>query len=269
MIASPFDKGRWERIFLDCLLTDSKGASVLFLVIAMLLMVTMGYVFSYLIPMKQKSAIFPIHSSQAFFIAQSGVEYAIRYAADQGWTTPASLLGLNALGVNRRNLGKGTFTINYDSANNTLSSVGEIPNAGKRKIIVSSFTNFLAKGLILDAGSPPPCWTTLNKTVRFYVKNVSSSNITLNAFFATWTQTGSTRLRNIFMDGTQRYSGNYLNGDPIENFNGGNQTITPSQVMQIGIDWQQARVTGDIIITFYDLPGERYIFNLGSGLPNC
>ena len=66
-------------------LMNSKGISVLFLVIAMMLMVTIGYVFSYLIPTKQKSVKFPIYSTQAFYIAQSGVEFAIRYAQDQGW----------------------------------------------------------------------------------------------------------------------------------------------------------------------------------------
>ncbi len=64
-------------------LINSKGISVIFLVIAMLLMVTIGYVFSYLIPTKQKSVVFPIQSTQAFFIAQSGVEFAVRYAMTQ------------------------------------------------------------------------------------------------------------------------------------------------------------------------------------------
>ena len=62
----------------DFFLKNSKGISVLFLFIAMLLMVMIGYVFSYLIPTKQKSVVFPIQSTQAFFLAQSGVEFAVR-----------------------------------------------------------------------------------------------------------------------------------------------------------------------------------------------
>ena len=61
-------------------MNDTKGISVIFLVIAMLLMVTIGYVFSYSIPTKQKSVVFPIQSTQAFFLAQSGVEFAVQYA---------------------------------------------------------------------------------------------------------------------------------------------------------------------------------------------
>jgi hypothetical protein len=108
----------------------------------MLLMVTIGYVFSYLIPTKQKSVLFPIQSTQAFFLAQSGVEFAVRYAKDQvpPWTTPSLLDGLD----NRtRNLGSGKFTLDYDSVNDKLTSTGEVSNAGKRTIVVSNFTSFL------------------------------------------------------------------------------------------------------------------------------
>jgi hypothetical protein len=125
-------------------LNNSKGISVIFLVIAMLLMVTIGYVFSYLIPTKQKSVIFPIYSTQAFFIAQSGVEFAVRYAKDQGWTTPAQLLGLNGGAVYQRNLGAGRFTINYTNTTDTLTSSGEVPTGTQRRqIVISNFTSFL------------------------------------------------------------------------------------------------------------------------------
>jgi hypothetical protein len=254
---------------------NSKGISVLFLVFAMLLMVTIGYVFSYLIPTKQKSVSFPIYSNQAFFIAQSGVEYAVRYSADQGWTTPTALLGLNAVGVNQKNLGNGRFTINYNDTNNTLTSVGEVPTGTeRRRISVSNFTSFLAKGLILDPASPVPCWTSVNQRARFFIKNVSSSNIILTGFSATWAQTSTTRIRQIYMNGVQKYSGNYYSGDPSANFNqGGNsQTIVPNEVIQVDVYWQQSRVTGNIVITFYSTTGEAYTFDLdpeGNGLPSC
>jgi hypothetical protein len=134
-------KGRLGGIFF---LKNSKGISVLFLVIAMLLMVTIGYVFSYLMPSKQKSIIFPIQSTQGFFLAQSGVEFAVRYAKDQGWTTPTQLLVLNGAAVYRRNLGAGRFTINYTNTTDTLTSFGEIPTGTeRRRIVVSNFTSFL------------------------------------------------------------------------------------------------------------------------------
>jgi hypothetical protein len=132
-------KGRLGGIFF---LKDSKGISALFLVIAMLVMITIGYVFSYLIPTKQRSVVFPIQSTQAFFIAQAGVEFAVRYAKDNGWTT-TTLLNSNLNGVTRT-LGSGRFTLSYTSGTDTLTSVGEVPSGtSRRKIDVSSFTSFL------------------------------------------------------------------------------------------------------------------------------
>jgi hypothetical protein len=134
-------KGRLGGIFF---LKNSKGISVLFLVIAMLLMVVIGYVFSYLIPTKQKSVLFPIQSNQAFFIAQSGAEFAVRYAKNQGWTTTTLLNNLNGI---TRNLGSGRFTLTYNFATygDKLISVGEVPiGTERRRIVVSNFTSFLA-----------------------------------------------------------------------------------------------------------------------------
>jgi len=141
IITPPFCKGRLGGIFF---LKNSKGISILFLVIAMLLMVTIGYVFSYLMPSKQKSVVFPIQSTQAFFLAQSGVEFAVRYAKDQGWTTTAQLAGLTGM---TRTFGAGRFTLTYTNAApnlDTLTSVAEVPTGTvRRSVRVSNFTSFL------------------------------------------------------------------------------------------------------------------------------
>jgi hypothetical protein len=134
IITPPFSKGRLGGI---CLLANIRGISVIFLVIAMLLMVTIGYVFSYLIPSKQKSVVFPIQSTQAFFLAQSGVEFAIRYAQENG---------VGTLNGTTRPLGNGQFALTYVSTGTgTLTSNGQVP-AGTtlRSIQISNFTNFLA-----------------------------------------------------------------------------------------------------------------------------
>ena len=243
---------------------NSRGISVLFLVIAMLLMVTIGYVFSYLIPSKQKSVALSIQSTQAFFIAQSGVEFAVRYATDNSWTTTALLNNLNSV---TRSLGTGRFilTYNYATYGDTLISVGEVPtNTPRRSIRVSNFISFLTQGLIIDPGSPAPYWTTPNQVVRFYIKNVSGSSITLTAFTATWSQSSATRLREIRMDGVQKFWGNYWSNDPIQNFNrGGNsQTILPNQVVQVDITWFNNTVTGNIVIIFYTAAMQDYTFTL-------
>jgi hypothetical protein len=74
------------------LLLNPKGISVLFLLMAMLLVVGIGYVFSYLIPTKQESVVFPIQSTQAFFIGQSGFPF-ITILISNFWVNHATRCG--------------------------------------------------------------------------------------------------------------------------------------------------------------------------------
>ena len=119
----------------------------------MMLMVSIGYVFSYLIPTKQKSVSLTVSSNQAFFLAQSGVEFAVRYAFDQGWATTALLNNFNNPPNNTRNLGKGRFILSYTP--DTLTSTGEVPNTSQRRIVVSNFTRFLMRIDYFGSASTP------------------------------------------------------------------------------------------------------------------
>lgn len=273
----------------NLILTNSKGVSVLFLVIAMLLMVAIGYVFSYLIPSKQKSVALSIQSTQAFFIAQSGVEFAVRYAITQTppWTTPVLLSNLNNPPNNTRNLGAGRFTLTYtNTAPNldTLTSVGEVPaGTERRRISVSNFTQFLGSGaLIIDPDRPVPCLTTglIGKqtvnVVNFYIKNISSSAITLNQFAATWTQDPPARQTAlIYLGGTLKFNGNYPNGSAPQSFTEAppTYTINPGQTILVAV-WFTRTVNNlqNMVVTFYSITGDSYNFNLdpeGDGFPPC
>lgn len=259
------------------MLLDGKGISVLFLIIAMLIMVMIGTLFTYLIPSKQKSIIFPIYSTQVLFIAQSGVEFAIRYASDNSWTTTSQLNNLNGI---TRNLGNGHFTLAYDATNDRLTSSGVVQNIGERRIIISNFTQFVSSSaLIIDPNRPAPCETTgvIGKqtvtVVNFYIKNVSSSNITLNAFQCSWVQSPPTRqIVQINLNGNSRYQGNYPNGSPPESFS---QPYTINSGTTILVSIYFNRIVNNlrsIIFTLYDNLGNSYEFNLdpeGDGLPNC
>ena len=175
-------RGRQGRLGGILVLTNSKGISVLFLVIAMLLMVTIGYVFSYLIPTKQKSVAFPIQTTQAFFIAQSGVEFAVRYACGNGWTTTAELdANINNL---TRNLGRGIFRLTYNFATygDKLISVGEVPiGTQRRRIVVSNFTSFLMKITYFASASTPADGgtNTTNPTVVIPPLNMQVGDLVL------------------------------------------------------------------------------------------
>jgi len=271
--ASPPARGGENHLW-NYLLSNSKGISVIFLIIAMLLMVTIGYVFSYLIPTKQKSVRFQIYSPQAFYIAQSGVEFGIRYCSDRGWRgatdgAPArlDLDRLNDAGNNQRNLGNGSFTINYNTGTNILTSTGQITGSSENRVVrVSNFSPFLR--LIFDPASPAPQWTLGTRRAQFYFRNVRGTSITLTAFSASWTQTGvSRRITRINLDGVQKYAGTYYSGDPPVNFNrGGNsETVNPNEVITVLIYWNgNIANAANIVITFYSTTGEGYTFNLDS-----
>ncbi len=290
IITPPFSKERLGGILL---LTNSKGISVLFLVIAMMLMVTIGYVFSYLIPTKQKGASFPIHSIKAFYLAQSGVEFAVRYSIQMGYITPATPdlipANLNNLDGVTRNLGdrNGRFTIDYDRLNNTLISTGVIPNGSERRVEVSNFTSFLQteKGVILDPRNPSPCWTTTRRVARFYIRNARENSITITGFAAYWVQTGTVRTISRIDTGvvgvppTQKFGPpNYArdrNLTPARAFNlGGNsQIINSDQAIQVIITWNNAMTTcTNIVIRFYTNTGISFTFYLDPnavGLGSC
>ena len=285
IISPPSNKGRLrrersaERLRGIFLLTNPKGISVLFLVIAMMLMVTIGYVFSYLIPTKQKTSSFPIHSIKAFYLAQSGIEFAVRYSINT-WganATPAELNGLDTLS---RNLGDrgGYFILDYDRPNNTLISKGIIPNGSERWVKVSNFTSFLRNpmGVILDPRAPAPCWSLGTRRVRFSIRNATENTITFTSFYASWDGAGT--LTDVYMGGVQKY----YNAPPglssptgRTNFNrGGNsQDILSDQAMLVDIYWD-ANITGNIVIRFYYFAAgwNYYIFYLtpdGGGLGSC
>ena len=287
MVTPPFGRlfpargrqGRLGGISRSYFLGNSKGVSILFLIMALLLMITIGYVFSYLIPTKQKSVSLTIHSTQAFFIAQSGVEFAVRYAVSQNWLTPASLNGLDGL---QRNLGRGRFTLDYDRNTNTLTSIGVITNASERRVKVSNFTSSLTnpKGVILNPRSPSPCWSTNLRRARFYIRNAREDNVTFTAFSASWSQTGTARtISDIYFGGTstpdRRYTGSYASGGGKVNFNagGGSYTINSDEAVQVAVYWSGTMTTcTNIVITFYPAAGNGYTFYLdpaGGGLSGC
>ncbi|OGP91862.1 MAG: hypothetical protein A2157_06275 [Deltaproteobacteria bacterium RBG_16_47_11] len=256
----------------------------------MLLMITIGYVFSYLIPTKQKSISFAIHSTKAFFLAQSGVEFAVRYAIDSGYTTPVNQVpaNLNNLDGIQRNLGdrSGRFTLDYDRPNNTLVSIGVIPNGSERRVKVSNFTSFLQtqKGVILDPRNPSPCWTTIRTVARFYIRNAREESITITGFAAYWGSTGPARRISTIDTGvvgttpTQKYSGNYgtdsdLTPSVAFNRGGNSQAIASDQAIQVIITWSDVMTTcTNIIVRFYTSTGISFTFYLDPnavGLGSC
>jgi hypothetical protein len=249
-------------------LVNSKGISVIFLIIAMLLMVTIGYVFSYLIPTKQKSIRFQIYSPQAFFIAQSGVEFAIRYAADQGWrgATDNGTYDINRLNLISRLLGNGTFTLTYDNdVGDILTSAGQITGSSEsRAVRVSNFSDFLR--LVFDTN---PYWFTGTRRARFHFRNVGGTALTLTGFAASWNSSviPAPTITQINLDLGTNYTGSYASDpdlSPRQPFNGGNETVNSNEQITVDIYWSGNTNATNIFIKFFDNTGEGYTFNLDS-----
>ncbi len=259
----PFIKGR-----LGGILCNSRGISALFLVIAMLLMVVIGYVLSYLIPTKQKSVEFSIYSNQAFFIAQSGVEFAVRYCEDQGWRgTTHVIFDLNRLNGISRTLGNGTFTLAYNNAvGDILISTGQITGVSENRVVsVTNFSPFLR----LKFDPPAPVWTLGTRRARFYFRNVRQTNITLTGFAASWNSGVVRTITRIDLDGVQHYGGAYSSdidlSPPVPfNFGGGSETVVPNEVITVLVYWSGNTNAQDIFIKFFTASGDGYTFSLDS-----
>jgi len=128
------------------------GVSVVALIIALLLLSTLGVVFSSLIMTKQKSARLPLKSAQAFYSAQAGIGYAIRYTADNYGlfqANPANIFPMT------KSMGAGSFNVTYAAGANSITSTGTAGTA-QRVIMLASFLSYVAsQGVTLDPENPP------------------------------------------------------------------------------------------------------------------
>jgi len=232
-----------------------------------------------MIPVKQKSVKFPIYSTQAFYIAQSGMDYGVRYCSDQGWrgATDTGRLDydrLNVIGAKNLVIGKvdAKFTINYDTGTNILTSTGEINNSSEKRIVsASNFNQFLRLTF-----TSSPCWISgySNRRAQFNIIRWRTTGVTLNAFTATWQENTipASTITEIYIGGTRRFLGAYSSGGGKTSFSS-NPSIPTSPSRLVEIRWNQVMNTPrNIVITFYSTTNVAYTFNLdpeGNNLPGC
>ena len=289
-------------------LRDHRGVSIIALIIIMAVLGSLGYVFSALIATKQYSMGMGTPSQQAFYIANSGIEYGIRYASERGWTG-AALNGLDGMAVN---LGQGQFTLDYDQPADTLSSTGQV-SASQREVALENFTSFVSDiqclELVTSIDPPPisgiPACTSVNPhphpipipvpvphpvpgpvpiphpsstyDVRFYIRNTCSSQptITLTHFRAFWNP-AQRRLQRIWFDGALKFRGWYRSGNPWRAFNRGGHSQDVSichgaryEGIQVLVRFNRVLAGNTtFVFLFRDTNGTVYTFSLGDP-PNC
>lgn len=265
-------------------LTDDRGVSIIALIVIMLVMGSIGYVFSSLIATKQYSMGMAAPSQQAFYVANSGIEYAIRYASERGWTTGPDLNNLDGVVLN---VGQGQFLLDYDEPADTLSSTGEVSDA-EREVALENLASFVSDIQCIELVTsidPPPITgipsCTYNQgprtVVRFYIRNICSSQplITLTEFRATWNP-AQRNLQRIWFDGVLKFQGGYVSGNPWTALNRGGDsqdvdTCHGDQYQGVEVQVRFNRVLADnttFVFQFRDTNGEEYTFDLADP-PNC
>ncbi len=264
-------------------LRDHRGVSIIALIIIMAVLGSLGYVFSALIATKQYSMGMEAPSQQAFYIANSGIEYGIRYASERGWTG-AALNGMDGMAVN---LGQGQFTLDYNGTADTLSSTGQV-SASQREVALENFTSFVSIQCLelVTSIDPPPIsgipactYNQGNRTyVRFYIRNICSSQptITLTHFHATWIPTPPQwRLQRIEFDGVLKFQGGCGSGDWKAFNRGGNSQDVDTchgaryEGVQVLVRFNRVLAGNTtFVFLFRDTNGIIYTFNLGNP-PNC
>ena len=132
---------------------NNKGVTLITLIIAITIFAVFITVFSYVMIAKHGSEALYVQSTQAYAVAQAGIEYGIRYGTDNEsgfFANPA-----NYFPINNKVFGDGSFTLEYDSGNDELTSRGTV-GVAKREIILQYFSSWVTgQELTLDPSDPP------------------------------------------------------------------------------------------------------------------
>jgi len=118
---------------------NNKGVTLITLIIAITIFAIFITVFSYVMVAKHGSAALYVQSTQAYAVAQAGIEYGIRYVTDDVVNHYAEVLEDQNFS---KEFGNGSFGLVYDDSNNTLKSTGTV-GVAERAIILSSFSDYV------------------------------------------------------------------------------------------------------------------------------
>jgi hypothetical protein len=127
----------------------NKGVTLITLIIAITIFAVFITVFSYVMIAKHESEPLYVQSTQAYAVAQAGIEYGTRYATDRYLANPTTY-AYDDLSITE-SLGNGSFTLVYTAANRgTLTSTGTV-GVAERQIILQQFRVLVAgQAITLD-----------------------------------------------------------------------------------------------------------------------
>jgi len=249
-----------------------------------LVMSALGFVLSSLIITKQKAALLPLKSTQAFYVAQAGVEYAIRYTYDhqsEFWADPANVFPLT------KSLGAGSFNVTYDTADKSITSTGtagtakrvitlsslfslayaddgDYPQTGTGVLTLAAFPSFVAGGVVtLKPGDAPyqggPPFGGNQKYI--YISTVNDTDYSVHIFRMDLAKEGGqkqARLNQIKLANTTVWTGNKVkvstNPDSPTSFafnQAAYHTMAPGVLMNNVVAQATVEVPGTWYLTFH------------------
>lgn len=168
------------------MLSNSKGVSLVVLLIAMTLITILGTSFVSLIASKQKAFVYQIDSYRALNLANAGVEYAVRFASDGTDGLGNSILLTNPTLTLTRSLGPGSFDLAYrysrtNIENDVLTATGSYRNSARRVVNLRRFRRYLSPlTLVPDANTPTLPYRNGIRVVIPVINNNESSSLDVN-----------------------------------------------------------------------------------------
>ena len=115
------------------LLRGESGFSVMVVIFVMLVLSVIGYSMTKMMATKQKSVPVTVQSSNAFYLAESGINYAGKYLSDLVTWPPAG---------ETKNIGNGSFTTAYSD----YCAYGSCPEGGTNMCVTATSTGTYGDG---------------------------------------------------------------------------------------------------------------------------
>jgi Tfp pilus assembly protein PilX len=115
------------------LLKSQRGFSILAMIFVMLVLSAIGYSLAKTMAIKQKTVPVTIQSSNAFYLAESGINYTGKYLSDLVTWPPSG---------ETKNIGNGSFTIAYSD----YCAYGSCPEGGTNMCVTVQSTGTSGDG---------------------------------------------------------------------------------------------------------------------------
>jgi len=235
-----------------------QGFMLIALVIAMLVIALLVGALVSINVTKDLSGPLYVNSTQAFYLAQAGAEYGLRYATDNNSSFCADPVALfSALGS--ISSGNGTFTLSYDGGLKQLTSIGEVGTIGdagyaKRSVTIDSFDSFQPGCACLDIDASYTPYRSGRVAYYRMLNNCGCSVRILYVYIAKTGGTNQARLDRIRFNGSSRWTGSTLvSTDPASPtyFNTSDYNL-PTGARNCDLRCRNAnQVAGTWYVTFY------------------